>query len=127
MDIPIIILSIVEDRTRGFRWGLTGISPSRSTRRRLFREVGSLLEQGRSNKRVLVVDEDASALKVLSDVLKDRGYSVTEANGADLVAKAVAIQPDIILLNAQLSKNAEIVRMLRFEKGLENVLFLVYQ
>ncbi len=127
MDIPIIILSIVEDRTRGFRLGIDRYLTKPIDTAALFREVGSLLEQGRSNKRVLVVDEDASALKLLSDVLKDRGYSVTEANGADLVAKAVAIQPDIILLNAQLSKNAEIVRMLRFEKGLENVLFLVYQ
>jgi len=127
MDIPIIILSIVEDRTRGFRLGIDRYLTKPIDTAALFREVGSLLEQGRSNKRVLVVDEDASALKLLSDVLKDRGYSVTEANGADLVAKAVAIQPDIILLNAQLSKHAEIVRMLRFEKGLENVLFLVYQ
>jgi CheY-like chemotaxis protein len=127
MDIPIIILSIVEDRTRGFRLGIDRYLTKPIDTAALFREVGSLLEQGRSNKRVLVVDEDASALRLLSDVLKDRGYSVTEANGADLVAKAVAIQPDIILLNAQLSKNVEIVRMLRFEKGLENVLFLVYQ
>jgi CheY-like chemotaxis protein len=93
----------------------------------LFKEVGTLLELGRSAKRVLIIDEDAAAVKLLSDVLQARGYSVTEANGSELAAKAAAIQPDIILLNAILSEKPEIVQLLRFEKGLEHVLFLVYQ
>jgi signal transduction histidine kinase/CheY-like chemotaxis protein len=127
MDIPIIILSIVEDRTRGFRLGIDRYLTKPIDTTALFKEVGTLLEQGRSMKRVLVVDEDASALKMLSDVLQARGYSVTEATGSDLAEKAAAIHPDIILLNAVLSQRPEIVQMLRFEKGLENVLFLVYQ
>ena len=40
---------------------------------------------------------------------------------------AVANQPDIIIMNSVLSENQEVVKSLRFEKGLENVLFLVYQ
>ncbi len=127
MDIPIIILSIVEDRTRGFRLGVDRYLSKPIDMTALFKEVGTLLDQGRSAKRVLVIDEDASAVKMLSDVLQARGYSVTEANGSQLVARAVATQPDIILLNVILSEKPEIVQLLRFEKGLENVLFLVYQ
>jgi DNA-binding response OmpR family regulator len=127
MDIPIIILSIVEDRTRGFRLGVDRYLSKPIDMTALFKEVGTLLDLGRSAKRVLVIDEDASAVKMLSDVLQARGYSVTEASGSELVAKAVAIQPDIILLNAILSEKQEIVQLLRFEKGLEHVLFLVYQ
>ena len=41
--------------------------------------------------------------------------------------KAIATQPDIIILNSVLSDKQEIVQTLRFEKGLENVLFLIYQ
>ena len=37
------------------------------------------------------------------------------------------MQPDIILLNSVLSAQSDVVQMLRFEKGIENVLFLVYQ
>ena len=127
MDIPIIILSIVEDRTRGFRLGIDRYLSKPIDTAALFREVSALLEQGRSIKRVLVVDEDASAVKMLSDVLQARGYSVTEASGSELAAKLAAIQPDIILLSAMLSEKPDIVKMLRFEKGLENVLFLVYE
>ena len=127
MDIPIIILSIVEDRTRGFRLGIDRYLSKPIDTAALFREVSALLEQGRSIKRVLVIDEDASAVKMLSDVLQARGYSVTEASGSELAAKLATIQPDIILLSAVLSEKPDIVKMLRFEKGLENVLFLVYE
>ena len=88
MDIPIIILSIVEDRTRGFRLGVDRYLSKPIDMAALFKEVGALLEQGRSARRVLVVDEDASAVKMLSDVLQARGYSVSEASGSELVAKA---------------------------------------
>jgi DNA-binding response OmpR family regulator len=66
-------------------------------------------------------------VKTLSDVLTARGYQVTEANGADMLEKAVAVQPDIIILSTMLSEKHEAVQSLRFEKGLENVVFVVYQ
>ncbi|HEY1872158.1 MAG TPA: hypothetical protein VGG71_13945, partial [Chitinophagaceae bacterium] len=92
----------------------------------LFKEVGALLEQGKSKKKVLVVDEDGTAVRSLTDVLQTKGYNVVESNGKELVQKAISTQPDIIILNS-LSDQHEIVQSLRFEKGLENVLFLIYQ
>jgi hypothetical protein len=41
--------------------------------------------------------------------------------------KAIANQPDIIIMNSVLSDKQDVVKSLRFEKGMENVLFLVYQ
>jgi signal transduction histidine kinase/CheY-like chemotaxis protein/ligand-binding sensor domain-containing protein/heme exporter protein D len=127
MDIPIMILSIVQDRERGFRLGVDRYLTKPIDTEVLFREVGALLEQGKSRKRVLVVDEDASAAKTLAEVLQARGYTVMEANGQDLVARALEMQPDIIILSSLVSQRHEAVQSLRFEKGLENVLFLVYQ
>ncbi len=127
MDIPIVILSIVQDRERGFRLGVDRYLTKPIDTDLLFKEVGTLIEQKKSHKRVLVVDEDASTVKTLTDVLTARGYSVVEARGEDLVARAVAVQPDIILLNSISSAQSPAARMLRFEKGFENVLFLVYQ
>ena len=126
-DIPIVILSIVEDRERGFRLGVDRYLTKPIDTDLLFREVGALLEQKKSHKRVLVVDEDASTVKSLIDVLTTRGYSVTEVTGSELVEKAMTLQPDIILLNAMTSARSDAVHLLRFEKGMENVLFLVYQ
>jgi signal transduction histidine kinase/CheY-like chemotaxis protein len=127
LDIPIVILSIVQDRERGYRLGVDRYLTKPIDTDLLFREVGTLIEQKKSHKRVLVVDEDSSTVKTLTDVLTARGYSVVEATGEDLVKQAVAVQPDIILLKSISSARSEAARMLRFEKGLENVLFLVYQ
>ena len=44
-----------------------------------------------------------------------------------LFRSALAVQPDIIMLNSVSSAQSDAVHMLRFEKGMENVLFLVYQ
>lgn len=126
MNIPIIILSIVEDKERGFRLGVDRYLTKPIDTTALFREVDTLLEQGKSKKKVMVVDEDVSTLRSLSEVLETRGYHVTESNGAELLAKAVAAQPDIIVLSSLLS-GSDSVRSLRFEKGMENVLFLIYQ
>ncbi len=126
MDIPIIILSIVEDKERGFRLGVDRYLTKPIDTASLFHEVDALLDQGKSRKKVMVVDEDASTIRTLTDVLETRGYQVVESNGSDLVSRAVHSKPDIIVLSSLLS-NDEAVRALRFEKGMENVLFLIYQ
>ena len=126
MDIPIIILSIVEDKERGFRLGVDRYLTKPIDTASLFHEVDTLLDQGKSRKKVMVVDEDASTVRTLTDVLQARGYNVVESNGSELVSKAVLSKPDIIILSSLLSSK-DVVRSLRFEKGLENVLFLIYQ
>jgi signal transduction histidine kinase/CheY-like chemotaxis protein len=127
MDVPIIILSIVEDKERGFRIGVDRYLTKPIDTSTLFHEVGELLDQGKSHRKVMVVDEDASTVRTLTQVLQAGGYQVVESNGAELMASAVTAQPDIIILNSLLSGHQEAVRSLRFEKGLENVLFLIYQ
>jgi DNA-binding response OmpR family regulator len=127
MEIPIIILSIVQDKSRGFRIGVDRYLTKPIDTSLLFSEIGNLLEQGKSRKKVMVVDEDSITVKTLADVLQAKGYQVVESDGNEMVEKAIASQPDIIILNSVLSDKHEIVKTLRFEKGLENVLFLIYQ
>ncbi|MEO6906026.1 MAG: response regulator, partial [Ginsengibacter sp.] len=127
MDIPIIILSIVQDKARGFRIGVDRYLTKPIDTAQLFQEVGDLLEQGKSKRKVMVVDEDIAAVKSLTDVLQTKGYQVVESDGKELVKNAIATQPDIIILNSIFSGKQEIVKTLRFEKGLENVLFFIYQ
>lgn len=127
MDVPIVILSIVQDKERGYRLGVDRYLTKPIDTEVLFREVGELIEQGKSHKHVLVVDDDASTVRTLSDVLRAKGYRVADARFDDLVAQARALQPDIIMLKSDGSSQPETVRMLRFEQGLENVVFIVYQ
>ena len=126
MDIPIIILSIVQDKQRGYRIGVDRYLTKPINTEKLFTEISGLLSQGKSSKKVLVVDEDASAVKTLAKVLQAQGYSVAESNGEELVERAKSMKPDIIILNSML-ENQETVKTLRFEKDMEHVLFFVYQ
>jgi GAF domain-containing protein/DNA-binding response OmpR family regulator len=127
MDIPIIVLSIVQDKIRGFRIGVDRYLTKPIDTSVLFNEIGSLLEQGKSKKKVMIVDQDTNTVQTLADVLKTKGYDVMDTDSKELVEKAVANQPDIIIINSVLSGKQDLVQSLRFEKGLENVLFLVYQ
>ncbi len=127
MDIPIIILSIVQDKERGLRIGVDRYLTKPIDTDQLFKEVGALLEQGVSKKKVLVVDEDQTTIKTLAGVLNARGYNVMETEGKNLVETAIQTQPDIIMLNSIHDGNRQLVKTLKFEKGMENVLFFLYQ
>lgn len=127
MDIPIIILSVIQDKIRGYRIGVDRYLTKPIDTAKLFSEVGALLEQGKSKRKVMIVDEDTAAVRSLTQVLETKGYHVVESDGQQLVEEAVAAQPDIIIFNSILSEKQDIVQSLRFEKGLENVLFLIYQ
>ncbi|MEM7035057.1 MAG: hybrid sensor histidine kinase/response regulator, partial [Chloroflexota bacterium] len=126
-DIPIIILSIVKDQARGYRLGVDRYLTKPFDTEAVLAEVELLLSRGPSKKKVLVVDEDMSSVKMLSEVLQTQGYSVTEANtGDDLIEKALSIKPDMIIVNAT-SEDQVKLQSLRFEKGLENVLLFFFQ
>ncbi|MGB5190344.1 response regulator [Robiginitalea sp.] len=127
MDIPIIILSIVQDKERGFRIGVDRYLTKPIDTEKLFHEVDELLEQGVSHKRVLVVDEDATTVKSLTDVLTARGYKVMEANHDKLLETASEMKPDIIMLKSLDKLEKKAINELKFQKGLENVMFFVYQ
>ncbi len=128
-DIPIIILSIVQDKARGYRLGVDRYLTKPIDTDELLEEVELLLAQGTSKKKILVVDEETSTISTLVNVLQAQGYQVTEAtNGDEFLEKARIVKPDMIIVNALLSeRHQEIVKSLRFEKGLENVLLFFYQ
>ncbi|EAR16032.1 MULTISPECIES: ATP-binding protein [Robiginitalea] len=127
MDIPIIILSIVQDKERGLRIGVDRYLTKPIDTEKLFHEVDELLEQGVSHKRVLVVDEDTSTVKSLSDMLSARGYKVMEANPDSLMDMAFEVKPDIIMLKSIRNGDEKSLKELKLKAGMENVMFFVYQ
>ncbi|MBD2084726.1 response regulator [Coleofasciculus sp. FACHB-542] len=124
--IPIIILSIIEDKDRGYCLGIDRYLAKPINQEELLNAIESLLAQETSKKKVLVVDEDESTIKILTDVLQAKGYSVVEAsNGQECLEKAISAKPDMIIIDSILSKRDNLAKTLRFEKGLENVLFFL--
>jgi signal transduction histidine kinase/DNA-binding response OmpR family regulator len=104
-DIPVIILSIIEDEERCFRLGASDYLPKPINRERLVDRVASLIALSGSADhkgphRVLVVDDDDSVLKALSTILTNRGFEVEIArNGKEGLEKAKEIEPDLVILD----------------------------
>jgi hypothetical protein len=50
-----------------------------------------------------------------------------EASPDNLLETASELKPDIIMLNSMHQKDEGTIKKLKFQKGLENVMFFVYQ
>jgi len=128
MDVPIIILTIVEDKEKGYRLGVDHYLIKPINTKALFDEIEELLAQSAARKNVLIVDKDAATVQTLAEVLQEKGYRTSAAgDGAAFVEQAVSTKPDVILAHARFLEQGNLVRTLRFEQGLENVVMLFYQ
>ncbi|MDJ0735233.1 MAG: ATP-binding protein [Nostocaceae cyanobacterium] len=126
MGIPIIMLSIFEDKARGYRLGVDRYMTKPIDNNKLLTEINLLLDQEKSAKKVLVVDRNASTQVTLSRVLEAQGYSVVEAaDGEECIQKAISIKPDMIIVDSIVSQQHDLVKTLRFKNGLEDVFFLL--
>ena len=126
MGIPIIVVSIVQDQERGYRLGVDRYLSKPIDTDVLLRDVKTLLDQGTSNRQVLVVDIDISTTKTLTEVLTSKGYAVTEATtGQAGIEKALALKPDMLIIDSAISMDHDLVNTLRFENGMENIFIIM--
>ncbi len=75
-------------------------------------------------KRVLVVDDNESIVRVLEHVLKRAGYEVdTALDGPDAVETAIRVKPDLVLLDIEMPTmdGYEVCRRLRARRDLRNM------
>ena len=126
MDIPILILSVAEDQKRGYALGVDRYLTKPINTEELLQEVATLISQGKTKKRVLIVDEDVPAAQTIAEALQAMGFGICQAlNCQDGIEKAVANQPDLIIVSSIISEKHNLVNNLRLEKNLENVFFLL--
>jgi len=124
LHIPIIILSVLEDQQRGYRLGVDRYLSKPIDGEQLLHDVGQLLSSEASRKSVLVIDEDAATVSSLAESLRSRGYDVIEVvNDSDQnwINRAKLAQPDMVIAHATYAERHDLVKTLRFEKGLENL------
>jgi|GEM_PF-3705920 len=100
-DIPVIIVSIVDDRSKGFMLGATDYvtKPVKWERlAALLRKYCAATEGG-----ILVVDDDANWREVCRRTLEHSGWKVAEADdGASALRLLVEHRPSLILLDLML-------------------------
>jgi signal transduction histidine kinase/DNA-binding response OmpR family regulator len=103
-DIPVIIMSIVDDQKMGFSLGAAEYIVKPVEKDVLLRKLKTL-ERMTKIKRILIVDDDASAVRQIGAVLEEAGYQVTTAyNSEDAVKSIENFRPDLIVLNLTMPK-----------------------
>jgi len=97
-DIPVILMTIVDERSRGFSLGATEFLIKPVDRQRLITLLRSVC--GGSGRQVLLVDDDDSTRHGLRLALEKDGWRVAEAaNGKVALGHMAAAAPDAIILD----------------------------
>ena len=98
-DIPVVLLSIVNDRKTGFALGATEYLTKPLDRERLTSVLGRI-SKGRGSRLALVVDDIADNRELLRNALESDGWKVEEAcNGLEALERLEQRRPDAILLD----------------------------
>jgi CheY-like chemotaxis protein len=95
-DIPVIMLTIIDDTATGYALGASQYLTKPIDRARLTAVLGKY----RRDLPVLVVDDDASVRLLLRRILEGEGYTVVEAeNGQAALVRMGEQVPGVILLD----------------------------
>jgi len=96
-DIPVIMVSMVDDRSQGYTLGATDYLTKPVDRNRL---LGSIRKHRREGGRLLLVEDDVDTRNMLARILSAAGWVVCEASNGREALDALSVQkPDLILLD----------------------------
>ncbi|HMK49592.1 MAG TPA: response regulator, partial [Thermodesulfovibrionales bacterium] len=103
-DIPVIIMSIVDDQRMGFSLGAAEYVVKPVEKNDLLRKLKTL-EKTAKIKRILVVDDDPNTVRLIDRVLEEAEYQVTTAfNSEDAVRAIENSRPDLVVLNLMMPR-----------------------
>ena len=99
-DIPVILMSMLDEREQGLALGATEYLNKPVDRHRLLASLESLGAKVAGGGRVLVVDDEADTRRLLRRALEKDGWVIDEAeNGLVALALLEGARPDLILLD----------------------------
>jgi signal transduction histidine kinase/CheY-like chemotaxis protein len=98
-DIPVIFVTILDERTRGYSLGATDYLVKPIDRERLAQVLARLCGD-RPSRRLLLVEDDETTRTVTQHALEREGWAITQAeNGRVALARMAEERPDAILLD----------------------------
>jgi CheY-like chemotaxis protein len=126
-DIPVIMLTIVDEKKTGFALGATEYLTKPFDRERLA-SVLTRVSPERASRVALVVDDQAENRTLLRRTLESEGWTVIEAvNGRDGLEHVEARRPDMIFLDLMMPEmdGFEFVERLRSSERGQSIPVLV--
>jgi PAS domain S-box-containing protein len=126
--IPIVILSIIEDRKRGFRLGADAYLTKPLDAEELLGAITSLLHEAGERRRVLVVDPDVNAVETITELLHERGFTVVAAyDSHGAIRQAEQTSPDLVIMDAGISQenDTDLLKALKYQAETQDLNIIV--
>ena len=119
-DIPVLIVSVVDEQARAMALGAAGYLLKPITRQQVqaaleqigmqpvrgepqVSPVGTAYEQAPNRPVILLAEDNQANITTMADYLLVKGYQVVVArNGAEAIEQAMELQPDLILMDIQM-------------------------
>jgi len=122
-DIPVIILSIVDDKKQGFSLGAAEYLVKPIDKELLLRKLKNL-EKITKIKKVLVVESEPRSVELIGHVLSAAGYHIITADNNKNAIQAIEDErPDLIVLNLILTdtNGLDLIEYLKAEKDIKHI------
>lgn len=97
-DIPVIILSVTDDKNLGYTLGASDYLIKPVSRERVVEVIDKYI--AKQDHTVLIIEDDATACEMMSKMLKKEGYAVAVAhNGREALRQLESRVPGLVLLD----------------------------
>ena len=124
LDIPIIMVSVIDDKNKGLHLGIDSYVTKPVDMAILMREVDLLLTHKTSiGKNILVVDDNFVSISLLVEMLQNQGFVPSIISPQDdLRSRVTTFQPNVIIASIKL---AQTIQSLRNEQSMKHIRFLL--
>ena len=126
-DIPVIILSIIDEKQLGFSLGAAEYIVKPIEKDVLLRKLKNL-EKMTKIKRILVVDNERDAVKLIGTMLTEAGYQVMEAyTSEEAIDTMKGSKPDLIVLNLTMPEvsGVDVIEHMKTDDEVRNIPLIV--
>ncbi|MBC8230663.1 response regulator, partial [bacterium] len=130
-DIPVIIISIIDNQSIGFSMGAVGylVKPvSKSQLRCTLNKLEFAEKAEDAMRRILIIDDNPEDLKLMETILHGEGFDVLKAlDGVEGIAKAIEEHPDLIVLDLLMPdvSGFDVVESLRKHSETRNIPIII--
>jgi len=130
-DIPVIIISVIDDQSFGFSMGAVGYLVKPIDKNQLTCTLNKLefvAKREDAKPRILIIDDNLEDLKLLETILHGEGFDVLSASdGAEGIAKAIEEHPDLLVLDLLMPNISgfDVVKSLRGHSETQNIPIII--
>lgn len=127
-QIPIFMISVLEDHAKGYRIGIDGYFTKPIDTALLLEQIGLVTNQSSKPRKILILSLNNHKAEILGVSLRNAGYEVIISTREENYAStALSENPDLIVLDGIAVNYRNILRRLHSEHKLERASIVVIQ